>query len=1160
MEERFGGQARALFALRDFLGYEEYNRLKAVWATKYIALPEKPEAQFLRGLVDSGFISVEEHDLLVQWNDVPACCQAVLPVPPPSTGTTTSTTTSTPESSVPTPVESVPSIVIPATYCVLHSYSAEDDPNKTAPATICEVCQRFSAKGKKLVALRVVLSADLPQLSSVKTVPKSLTIALDKSGSMCDAIEDAKKSVLGIIQGARACGIEDIDVIFYDSRVSIYPCKGKPFGDIERDFKSTRASGGTSFVEAFRAVGDIIARYDKSNHAVVFFSDGQDGCGKEQLQAQYNILKNLLSNSSMSNEVHSIGFTSGHDAVLLGSIPQLGTTQGTFQYIKTASEIEGATNTITNLLGCQQIAASIVTPAKHTHKLVLDYQRTGNISLPWDEVNIPSPVFITLGDAMYPMKLQKEQNKMKIEIAYIESEISRLLNQILATKERDKLQHIKELAESSDARVDKMLLEAMKLKSVERKLYCKELLRVKELMVTFHKFLAEAITGTLTNDKIASFTSMTYRNITKSGLSKKLDQRAEKNVSLMEDLELKMANAAAAIDVAALNKKKAERDIRCAISTRDWVECCLDADCMCIALSVTRSEAAIADPTQLNVRAVHQTYISADTFMESLRYSIEAKESQEASHGGFTRSIDSSVLKGVAREDITGCIPLWISPEHWSVAKHKMKSICGWLCTLDVLGYAYSQVTTIPFLVLACLIREGNEGGEFKQEQFQLVMETCEAIYQECSLKAEVVGKVESYVSNPATRTIDVIPSSLVFLGQVFTGLRLGDLVLAPEILPPFFSAVCEEEIRRRMNATAFSVDNIGVNDILNLFDVDIEKFVEQPTRIWEQEYLKTLRSSCAVSPWKQAFLASKSAQSPAPAKTPEAAPDTKAVSTTEPSGASSTAPPQPLKVDAPQFSPADFTLSPKMTEFLEYTDKYVSWSLKLVKQFETLFSTPTKVVLKGTAPSSVTIVDEPIQRFAIYLQSYTHRKNADRRDAITGGTFVPFTEMNNDFCMNHCIKLIETEAALQRNKRVNSVIARESGASGSRNAAVFATTYDLEEAAGIMLVECPFVGKKAFRQIKESFIYPGCVLVIEKLKMLLSGHYSGVKILCDKNATTPPFSWAPGRQTLHSIWAVHRNHIPDLEWLPVHPCFSHIPTWTARGGFKPVTLKVFNV
>jgi len=73
----------------------------------------------------------------------------------------------------------------------------------------------------------------------------------------------------------------------------------------------------------------------------------------------------------------------------------------------------------------------------------------------------------------------------------------------------------------------------------------------------------------------------------------------------------------------------------------------------------------------------HLFTLGSSTFRLA-RYAVEDTEQPEEKHGGFVRAAMASVVKGLAREPITGCLPLFINEEHWRVAKHKMKPIMGY--------------------------------------------------------------------------------------------------------------------------------------------------------------------------------------------------------------------------------------------------------------------------------------------------------------------------------------------------------------------------------------------------------------------------------------------------------------------------------------------------
>jgi hypothetical protein len=119
---------------------------------------------------------------------------------------------------------------------------------------------------------------------------------------------------------------------------------------------------------------------------------------------------------------------------------------------------------------------------------------------------------------------------------------------------------------------------------------------------------------------------------------------------------------------------------------------------MCIGLSISRPEAAIADPSRLIIQDIHPTYISADSFLQSAQFNINSQGDE--AHGGFQPNNKGAKLAmGVGREDISGVLPLYLFDEHWKIAIRKLQPLFGFMCTLDILGYSSEQQFTVPFLV-----------------------------------------------------------------------------------------------------------------------------------------------------------------------------------------------------------------------------------------------------------------------------------------------------------------------------------------------------------------------------------------------------------------------------------------------------------------------------
>lgn len=84
---------------------------------------------------------------------------------------------------------------------------------------------------------------------------------------------------------------------------------------------------------------------------------------------------------------------------------------------------------------------------------------------------------------------------------------------------------------------------------------------------------------------------------------------------------------------------------------------------------------------------------------------------------------------GVGRENVSGVIPLFLFKEHWEIARRKAPPIYGFLCTLDIMGYASSQYFNIPYMVLLRAIEKAkDENKEIYHHIERLVLETCKTI------------------------------------------------------------------------------------------------------------------------------------------------------------------------------------------------------------------------------------------------------------------------------------------------------------------------------------------------------------------------------------------------------------------------------------------------
>ena len=342
----------------------------------------------------------------------------------------------------------------------------------------------------------------------------------------------------------------------------------------------------------------------------------------------------------------------------------------------------------------------------------------------------------------------------------------------------------------------------LKLKSVGDQRRIKSILfDIETLMNEFTmNFLASAVTNTLTNAKIASLNHLAYGIISNRTLKLKLDKRAIDNVSLFDNIDSKVEKELKKIDLQSLNLN--DFDGQCMLSQMNYVEALKNSDCICLTLDIERPEAAIMDPTRVIIKNINSTILSAESFLDAVKYSLEKTANPKDCHGGFSLFNDAKIITGQSRENITGALPLFINPAHWVVARQKMKPIMGYMCTLNVLGYTYEQVATIPFSVLAKAIEDLSQGvTDFKKNIYKVVMDTCLAVYRETpSIRESLVDSdgILKFLRYPSERTIDCTPNLSVFLVKLLCGIKNGNLKLKHSQYVLLNNYIIEEEHRRK--------------------------------------------------------------------------------------------------------------------------------------------------------------------------------------------------------------------------------------------------------------------------------------------------------------------------------------------------------------------------
>ncbi|CAG8494496.1 17100_t:CDS:2 [Dentiscutata heterogama] len=966
----------------------------------------------------------------------------------------------------------------------------------------------------------------------------SLFICLDISGSMSGSgISQAKKAILHLLESLFTGGVlseSEVTCFFYQSTCEVVRFADNPnlrwkSGGIQEYFEHVTSYGGTSFVSVFDSIIENVKTIDK-DVAIIFFTDGQDGCGRGYLEESKVRLEAALSATSYSTEVHTIGFTSSHDAALLSWMTKVGNKVGNFQYVSSSEKIVETMETTRQLLELGDLTLYVKVGDQEPLSTTFDDEGHGKLILTGNTANVDGKKITILKDLecsekyefpTFPSQIpDNDPMATSLIISHIQFEITQMTNEVLSHKDdyvnkRGRLDEILEQANIYNDQLNSILETTFKIKSVTRSSTIQQIMEVKSIM---HQF----------------------RN-------------------LLSDRKKKIEELVKSIDFDELDSQESEETkakFTCTITTDNYIEAMRGGECICLTLDVARSQAAIADPSLINIKAINQTFLSSGAFLDSIRFALNDTYDVEEVHGGFQpASFIASIVHGVANENITGVLPLYVNEKHWSIAKERMKPILGYLTTLDMFGYSYSQVTTIPFLVLAKALNDTST--EFRRDQFKLILETCDAIYKQSNtLRKENINLFKNYMKSPMNRTIDIVPNNLVYLGHMLCALRCGDISskeVKRWLQNRLIIYLIEEFIRRRLNK--FEAVEKEMSSVKKVLDIDQEKYINEPIKEYEKsydEYIKNINK-----PTTTGNLRYSNAIRQALGDTDGAIRVKSTEDTTE----------TKMEIDPPtvniQLYDSNTYQIPDLSFFTtikQSVNSSIETILRFNKIFESLIADSTNTIesileipefqftkdqtdLVNTFFNSYT----PKVQLATFLQSFLHRQNSVRREAIESEPtkyYEPFSESTADIILSKNFNEYVTNTL---NQKTTEIIKAYTDLFSDEVGMAFWQCRNVEEAAGIILLDVKFRGHFTYARIIKALQRQGLFLAREKIEMIVYGTYKGIKLFKDvpKNPNDPEnvakfnenVIWSPARRNVFRMIKAQKNVIPEIEyWLRVMP------------------------
>lgn len=647
----------------------------------------------------------------------------------------------------------------------------------------------------------------------------ALMIVLDVSGSMSSngGLEFARPAIKKLLQSVEE-GTTIHFIKFNDRCNEVENINTNPSSWVFLD--RLQASGGTDFTALFITLAHKCERYVKEQFdslTVFLFTDGQDySDANQRASAQQELSKAMRSIHTTC--VHTVGFTDNHNAALLNDLTQIGKSQGIFQFVQrqddiakalevVSSQIQVASKSVRMELNGESFLAYLEPPMPG----IIQYFNYSGSFLTRSKTLTESTLIMVDGNGTVPLRWidYDTDDVISATIEALPTLLTKLSKESFSSNSNpvDKKQVIKQL-DDLDSVIENTQekVRAIRDKTV-RSSYMESLEPIRNSIGEFYSL----VTGNSkpTDKDIAKLNHNAYNLIQRRSTRKNLDQRFARNEIAADELaeEIKSLSESYVAKEKEWGQKFEEMASAfgsCIWSTKNWWECIRDSDCLGIALDISRDQNAIMDPSLVYVREIHPSLISADSFIECVKTVVKQRPN---AHGGFDRRAKGEIVKGIARESITGMLPLYITPEHWKIARLKMRPVLGWMTTTDERGFSWGQMQIIPFKVLykAALVKDSSQ---HREKQFLLILETCQQIIRDLDEKppqpspdwqpfsANIDARVNACPTDPASITVDVVPSIEAFMGQVLSRMNTLQLRCIPN-QGEFMFSILEEDYRR---------------------------------------------------------------------------------------------------------------------------------------------------------------------------------------------------------------------------------------------------------------------------------------------------------------------------------------------------------------------------
>ena len=918
-----------------------------------------------------------------------------------------------------------------------------------------------------------------------------LIIVLDRSGSMGgNPIIEAKKAMIDIVN--QTSENVKITIITFDHASQLYAPKNKD--EAVRIINGIRVGGSTSFSSAISCIEQNID-LNKDDINIIFLTDGLDNAygyyrseNSKTLSDTINDLKTKIIKKNTT--VYSLGFGSGHDSRFLAELTNIGNQKGLFQYIRNSSEIESAIEPILGLIS-DKIYYCKINSLEIPLNQDDEYNIIGKIKSNLDFEDMV-PYQININDTIFTGKITFENVELPINeiIDIIGENIRETIGTGILKLKTDPgiIQSITDSIKECEITLEKIKTDAFKLPRIQKKHIMANIQDIFPMINDFYRLTSGINARSMNNETIAKLNEIAYSGQLKRGTQKKLDKRSEVNAEKFSKNETKIEEMISKNSDFSVNPEL--QDYKDFLTTLNITDTFLGGDCMCLCISMSRSEAAISEPSKVKINDIYPSMMGADSFQESVLHS------SPGSMGDFDKCSQNFVIKGEGNNEISGILPLYINETHWQMSKIYMPQVLGLITTLDPLGYQYQQIMTVPFLILQkAKYNLVHHPSEFHKRIYSLIYDTCVAILKDYKEIDDIKDKYHNF-KDPANRTIDIIPCLNVFSMHIMILLNMNIIEKDAEF-NNFHKYVVEEQHRR------FIPNQIDINVVNRLvsetFDIPYKDYYDNELiNMRNKQKMKTTESSNGI--------------------------DVKYTSI--------------LYKQYPEFE-KELTVQSNKTQITLLEVKEIE-GYQLPETFQLPdYNLPKFNWIFGLESPEFTT----LEIITMIIQNSYQSKNSERKKAITDDKYYTL-----DKCKEYLTLKIKELISEKKTQEINNLQAAFDSLESGAGAEFFCSTDNLDAAAGFLCAQRTF-GERIGHDIINYIIECESPYPIEKMNMLRNGTYykeykykhpdNGEEITEVKKFIiqylnkTPgkPIKWDPKKGTCNKFYMKYRELNPEVKF-----------------------------